>query len=68
MGYGYVPNNDGYSTQFKDIHSDADYEDAGRRIASAIRDGREVDSSTKRMVLNRFGYTTDGELLRRFSR
>lgn len=68
MGYGYVPNNDGYSTQFKDIHSDADYKDAGKRIASAIRDGRAVDSSTMRMVLNYFGYTTKGDLLRRFPR
>lgn len=67
MGYGYVPNNDGYSTQFKDVHSDADYEDAGWRIARAIRSGRVVDGPTKKMVLDRFGYRTDDELLRRFS-
>ena len=66
MGYGYVPNNDGYSTQFKDVRTDADYEDAGRRIAYDIRNGREVDGPTKKMVLDRFGYTTDDELLRRF--
>lgn len=67
MSHGYVPNDDGYSTQFKDVRSNADYVDAGRRIARAIRDGREVDGPTKRMVLNYFGYTTDSELLRRFS-
>ena len=66
MGYGYVPNDNGYTADFKDVRSDADYEDAGERIARAIRNGREVDSFTKKMVLDRFGYTTDEELLRRF--